>query len=265
MVVILTALEVEYAAVRAHMADIRTHRHPAGTLFEVGTIAGRRVALAIVGKGNHVAATITERAIAEFGPGLVLFVGVAGGLRESLELGDVVFATKVYAYHGGHVGTDGFSARPRSFEAPHHVEQLARHVARTGEWPPVHFCPIAAGEVVLNAKDSPLANQLRRHYNDAVAIEMESAGVAHAGHLNLAPTATIRAISDHADGAKEIADRAGSQVKAARNAAAFAAAVIAEVEETGGPGRGMRVKNVITGDGNQVVQAGFVHGDINFG
>lgn len=91
----------------------------------------------------------------------------------------------------------------------------------------MHFRPIAAGEVVLNSRTSPLAEQLRRTYNDAAAIEMESAGVFGAGHLNRSwPVLTIRGISDRADGAKHIADKAGLQTVAAANAAAFAFALV---------------------------------------
>lgn len=91
----------------------------------------------------------------------------------------------------------------------------------------MYFKPIAAGEIVLNSRDSALREQLDRHYNDADAIEMEGAGVAHAGHLNESlPVLTIRGISDKADGEKRSADRAGWQAAAARNAAAFGVTLI---------------------------------------
>jgi 8-oxo-dGTP diphosphatase len=50
---------------------------------------------------------LAERAIAEFAPAAVLFVGVAGALRPQVALGDVVVATHVYAYHGGTSEDDG--------------------------------------------------------------------------------------------------------------------------------------------------------------
>lgn len=70
MVVILTALNLEYEAVRDRLTDLRVHRHAAGTRFEVGCIdqSNCRVALALVGKGNHPAAVLAERAMAEFSP-----------------------------------------------------------------------------------------------------------------------------------------------------------------------------------------------------
>src|SRR4051794_15844432 len=101
MIVILTALQLEYLAVHRYLTGRQVHEHTAGTLFEKGVIAGRRVAMANIGEGNVSAAALTERAINEFEPEAVLFVGTAGALRDWLRLGDVVVATRVYGYHGG--------------------------------------------------------------------------------------------------------------------------------------------------------------------
>src|SRR5699024_429062 len=46
------------------------------------------------------------------------------------------------------------------------------------------------------------AEWIRQTYNDAMAIEMEGAGVAQAGHLSGSPVAIVRGISDRADGTK---------------------------------------------------------------
>lgn len=170
LVVVLTAFELEYQAVRRRIVAPRMHHHDKGTLFEVGHVNGRacRVALAQIGKGNHPAAVLAERAIQEFSPAAVLFVGVAGALWDSTELGDVVVATRVYAYHGATSEDDGTKARPRAWEAPHGLNQLAAHLACTGDWandlptgepvPRVHFGAIAAGEVVQNSRTSYEAN-----------------------------------------------------------------------------------------------------------
>jgi len=234
LVVILTALNLEYDAVRMWLTDAKIHRHSRGTLFETGVIGdtGCRVALGLVGKGNASAAVLAERAIQEFSPVAVLFAGVAGALWDATPLGDVVVATQVYAYHGGTSADDGLKARPRSWEVPHWVGQIAAHVARSGDWsghrhtgdraPKVHFGPIAAGEIVQNSRISYEAEWIRDHYNDALAIEMEGAGVAQAGHLSGAPVAVIRGISDRADGTKSTSGDGAWQPRAAANAAAFA-------------------------------------------
>jgi 8-oxo-dGTP diphosphatase len=139
-IVILTAMSVEYDAVRAQLSDVQVRKHRAGTIFEVGHIAGQRsgnrcqVAIATTGMGNTSAAVLAERAIAQFTPKAILFTGVAGALRAHLELGDVVVAGHVYAYHGGTSEDDGRKARPRAWELSHRVRQLAEHLVRSGTW-----------------------------------------------------------------------------------------------------------------------------------
>ncbi|MFD7323897.1 purine phosphorylase [Streptomyces sp. NPDC059875] len=240
-VVILTALNLEYQSVRQRLADLLVHRHERGTRFEVGTVRGTscRVALGLTNKGNHSAAVIAERAIQEFSPVAVLFVGVAGALWDATRLGDVVMASHVYAYHGGTSEDDGLKARPRVWEAPHGISQLASHLARLNDWadptpghedgPQVRFGAIAAGEIVQNSRISAEAKWIRQHYNDALAIEMEAAGVAQAGHLSGAPVAIVRGISDRADGTKNSSEDRNWQPRAAANAAAFAIRLAVEL------------------------------------
>ncbi|HZN72253.1 MAG TPA: 5'-methylthioadenosine/S-adenosylhomocysteine nucleosidase [Micromonosporaceae bacterium] len=239
--VVLTALNVEYDAVRSHLSQSNIYRHPAGTLFEIGCLPGvpAPVAITITGEGNLSAAVLAERAIATFRPRMVLFVGVAGALAHDVQLGDLVVATKIYAYHGGKHADRGVLHRPAVWQPSHALTQLARHVARTVGWtadpaaqattrpPHVHFRPVAAGEVVLDSRTTSLARQLYRHCNDAAAIEMESAGIACAvQHNPSVPALTIRGISDLADGLKRHADRAGIQAVASARAAAFGFALI---------------------------------------
>ncbi|MEU3406256.1 5'-methylthioadenosine/S-adenosylhomocysteine nucleosidase [Streptomyces sp. NPDC006670] len=240
-VVILTALNLEYQSVRERLVDLRLHLHKSGTRFEVGVVRGTscRVALGLTSKGNQSSAVIAERAIQEFSPVVVLFVGVAGALWDATRLGDVVVASHVYAYHGGTSEDDGLKARPRAWEAPHGISQLASHLARLDDWadptpgredrPQVRFGAVAAGEIVQNSRISAEAKWIRQHYNDALAIEMEAAGVAQAGHLSGAPVAIVRGISDRADGTKNSSDDRNWQPRAAANAAAFAVRLAVEL------------------------------------
>jgi len=281
MIVILTALEVEYLAVRGQLAGPRPHRHAAGTRFELGEVAGRPVALGLTGAGNATAAIIAERAVTEFSPEMVVFVGVAGGLRDWLKIGDIVVATRVYGYHGERSEDDGSRIRPRAYETAHEPLETARVLARSASWraglatdPAVHFEPIASGEVVLNSRTSPTARRLDQNFNDAVAVETEGAGVAQCGHLQGGlPTVTIRGISDHADGHKDSDDKTGSQRLAAQHAALFARALIGSLDDIGGP----RVRepkartavtvvtNTVNGKSNNSMQIGTVNGGMHFG
>src|SRR5690606_1336729 len=103
LVVVLTALNLEYAAVREHLADVELRRHGAGTRFEIGHVPESRcrVALGLTGVGNQSAAVLAERAIQSFEPAAVVFTGIAGALWDGISLGDVVVADRVYAYQGG--------------------------------------------------------------------------------------------------------------------------------------------------------------------
>jgi len=234
-------MNLEYKAVQARLADTTVDIHPMGTRFEIGHLENRdfRVALALADRGNQTAAAITERAVARFNPVAVIFVGVAGALQPHLALGDVVVANPVYAYHGATSEDEGTTARPRAWALSHPAHQVAAHVERDIAWarqlleeeaPRVHFGPVAAGEIALYSGASDERQWLREHYNDALAVEMEAAGVAEAGHLNDGlPTIMVRGISDYADKSKSETDSEGWQARAVANAAAFAVALAAEL------------------------------------
>jgi nucleoside phosphorylase len=243
--VILTALGDEYDAVRAWVVNPQLQVHRSGTRYEFGPLndpgSGWEVVLVEIGEGNQAAAVLTSQAIDTFDPDLVLFVGVAGSLVDSVQLGDVVVATRVDAYHGGKQAAEGFMARPRTWPTAWPLEQAARQVRRERRWlahlgepppqlaellaarpPEVHLKPILAGEVVVDSRESRLYRFLREHYNDAVAVEMEGAGLASAAHASGGVFAmVVRGISDLAGGAKAASDAAGWQPQAARHAAAF--------------------------------------------
>ncbi|MEU1627095.1 hypothetical protein ABZ746_17595 [Streptomyces sp. NPDC020096] len=242
--VVLTALPVEYEAVRRHLEDVREVELPQGTLLDVGRISGLdwQVALVETGPTNTRAALITQPAIEHFDAEVVFFVGVAGALKDDVRLGDVVVARKIYGYHGGRESMDGFSARPDAWEPAYDIDQLVRSACRNKPWvflppeqqpvalPQVHFEPIASGDVLIGSRDSVTARRIRSHYNDAVAVDMESHGVAHAVRMHRAVRMlSIRGISDFAGPGKAVSDATGSQRTASRHAAAFALRVLRDL------------------------------------
>src|SRR5438045_447141 len=99
--VILTAVPIEYQAVRAHLTDLQEETHPGGTVYERGIFISPfqtwEVGLVEARMGIARAAFEAERAIDYFKPSLALFVGIAGGIKD-VKIGDVVAATKVYSY-----------------------------------------------------------------------------------------------------------------------------------------------------------------------
>ncbi|WP_052230325.1 hypothetical protein [Streptomyces sp. CT34] len=248
--VVLTALQVEYEAVRQHLEDVREIELPQGTLLDVGRIPGLNweVALAETGPTNTRAALVTQPAIEYFDAEAVFFVGVAGALKDNIRLGDVVVARKVYDYQGGRESVDGFEARPDAWRPSHDMDQLVRSARRNKPWafltpgpqpvapPQVHFEPIASGDVLIGSRESETARRIRSHYNDAVAVDMESQGVAHAAGMHrTVRMLSVRGISDFAGPGKAASDAAGSQETASRHAAAFALRVLRDLRPVGRP------------------------------
>jgi nucleoside phosphorylase len=255
-VAVLTALAPEYAAVRVHLSGVTQSRTRSGTRYDVGFVRGQHldweVYLAEVGMGNAGAAAEVAGAVETFSPRLILFVGVAGGLKPSDQHhGDVVVASMVYNVHSAKIvpGPDGGSdiqSRPLGVPASHRLTQLVRAVDRT-PWaadlaftgqppgtlqaqPAVHLRPIVAGEVVLADPDGEMRKFIAGHFNDAAAIDMESLGVYETAHRYELPVLAVRGLSDLLGDKDPAADRE-RQPRAAANAAAFAIALLSHADE----------------------------------
>jgi adenosylhomocysteine nucleosidase len=230
--VVLTALDVEYRAMRAQLVDVTPTQSRQGTRFEVGHLGGDHldweVAIAQIGPGNTGAAIEATQALETFQPDVLLFVGVAGALDASLIHGTVVVADRVHYYERGRAERDEWLARPISRPTSHRLTQHAATVARDSDTPAV-VKTIAAGEALVGSSQAEVARIIQRHYNDAVAVDMESAGLYEAAHRGEVPALAVRGVSDHLDDKTAKAD-AQRQPTAARNAAAFAAALLGRAD-----------------------------------
>jgi nucleoside phosphorylase len=242
-VVILTALPVESFAVCAHLTELRWVNHPQGTTYQQGIFSNGEsswdVKVVQTGAGNVGVAFETERAISYFRPRVVLFIGVAGGVKD-VSLGDVVASTKIYGYESGKADSK-FSPRPEAVPASYNLIQLARAESRKTDWlrqlrleskytPHVFVAPMASGEKVIYSTTSETFRLLQENYNDAIAVEMEGWGFLKAAQANQQVSAiVIRGISDLLDGKSEV-DQSGSQEIASCHASAFAFTMLAHLE-----------------------------------
>lgn len=231
-VVVLTAIEEEYKSVASHLTLTDEFRSSTGTRYSVGTLAGNHmefdVYLGEIGPGNAAAAATTATALSEIQPQMVLFVGVAGGIKSDAVQGSVVVAESVHMYESGKHTEDAFLARPKSFPTANAIVQLAKTVRRGSDFP-VLVKPIVAGESLVTSSRSAAAEIARTHYNDAVAVDMESGGVYVAAFQQRTTVVSVRGISDQLDNKSESND-AEWQPRAAANAAVFAVALLVHAQ-----------------------------------
>jgi nucleoside phosphorylase len=241
-VVICTALEVEYGAVREFVTEPLSTHHDRGTIYEKGSFTapggGWTVVLVETGAGNSTAGVALERAITKFSPDVVLFVGVAGG-RKDVVLGDVVAADAVYDYDTGKDTGTGYLPRIKTHSSAHALVQCAKFVARGREWqkrihvpggrlPNAVVRPLAAGSKVIADDRSATARHLELYCSDAAAVDMEGHGFLHGAYVNAGVEAlVIRGVSDMLSGKSSMADLHW-QPLAARHAAAFAFELLAQ-------------------------------------
>jgi nucleoside phosphorylase len=186
--VIITALKEECQAVTAHLSNLKEIEDPHKNIYDCGYFAGSgqewTIAVAEIGVGNTQAAAKVANAVHYFNPEVLLFVGVAGGLKGEIPLGSVVASSKIYCYQAGKAD-DRFQIRPEVAYADSSLVERAKATARKPFWiqriikpqfppdapPEAHVQPIAAGDQVVSSTKSATFQLLQDYYSDAVAVD----------------------------------------------------------------------------------------------
>lgn len=230
---IMTALPLEYAAFRERITDPLDKRAPSGARYCEGRIIGRditwNVRLFETSMGNATAASALARALQDLPSDLVVFCGVAGGLRpKEQKFGDVVIADRVYLGSAGKSASDkagnaDFKARPLSVSTSLPLVEIARSIRRNHGTLPPTFRVDVADLVSMDAvqTNAEFVRRMEKELNNVRAVDMESFGHHEAArHLNV-PAISVRGISDFVTNKEPVRD-ARWQPLAAGNAAAVA-------------------------------------------
>ena len=239
-ILILTALEIERAAVEAHLSDTKIVQHPdTGTDYTIGVYGGTQNKFEIVvgrtDQTNVNAAMETERAIEFIKPTHIFYVGVAGGLKD-VEVGDVVIGNDVIGYERGKAEEESFKTRPQFGASSYFLERIAITFSKSKEWTDikrqildenfdskisVFSGTIASGEKVDASYKSNLHKMITQNASHALAIEMEGLGFLTVCRTRpLLKSLLLRGISDLVNDKGEM-DGQGSQPYASKNVAAF--------------------------------------------
>ena len=214
-IAILSALAQEQHGLVKLLLQPRKVRH-AGRDFWLGELHGHPVVLALSKIGKVAAATTTTALIERFGVGRIVFTGVAGGLAEGVNVGDVVVAADFIQHD-----LDASPLFPRyevplygqsSFASDAQLSALLANASRAAldrqalalhGYPGarVHQGLIASGDrFVCGADESRLLREMMTGAGHAVlAVEMECAAVAQVCLDYGVPFVAVRTISDRAD------------------------------------------------------------------
>jgi adenosylhomocysteine nucleosidase len=215
---IVSALHDELASVLALMPD--EHRQTVGGRdFWVGHLHGQAVVAVLSGIGKVAAATTATLLIERFQVQRIVFTGVAGGLGEGVQVGDVVVAEnflqhdmdaspifprhEVPGYGRSRFDTDRAQTEQLAAVAmavladtPRFLDQATRRAFGLHA-PRLHRGLIVSGDrfVSTTAESAALQHELP----EALAVEMEGAAFAQVCHDFDVPLAVMRTISDRAD------------------------------------------------------------------
>lgn len=203
---IIGAMEQEVANLKEIMEVDRTIRK-ASMVFMSGKLSGRNVVIVRSGIGKVNAAVCTQILADEFGVDVVINTGVAGSLRNEINIGDIVLSTDAITHD---MDATGFGYEvgviPQMdnsvFVADERLIGIAKEVCEEVN-PDINVFEgrVLSGDQFVSDRDKKewLVKQFSGY-----CTEMEGAAIAQAAYLNKIPFLVIRAISDKADNSAEM-------------------------------------------------------------
>lgn len=230
MIGIIGAMEEEVAAIKVFMEDIE-EKQIHGIQFYIGTLVGKDVCLMQSGVGKVNAAFSTTILLEHFDIDALLNVGSAGGLDFNENVGDVVIGKDV-CHHDVDVTAFGrpygmVPGMPLYYEADEKLVQLT-HQVLDDLGIQSHIGLIASGDSFI-AQEAQV-NQIKKHFPEALAAEMEASSIAQVAYLYHKPFIILRSLSDIFGKGNNNIQFDEYLKKAATNSAALCKAVVSQYE-----------------------------------
>lgn len=188
---IMCAIERELIPIAAMLQNHQTET-VMQRIFHSGTMHGAEI-VAVIGGVGKVNGAITAQLLAErFGVERLIFTGVAGGLDDSLAVGDIVIGTTLL-YHDidmSFISNNMFDTPKDGFSSDNEMVALCRNIGGG-----LHFGTIITGDQFITGDTRDVL--ISRFH--PLCVDMESAAVAHVCWFCKLPLLIIRCISDFAD------------------------------------------------------------------
>lgn len=198
---LIGAMEEEIDILKKSIVDEHTTNRADMDFFS-GKLDGIDTVVVRSGIGKVNAAIAAQILISEFKVDYIINTGVAGGLKDGINVGDIVISTDAIEHDFDTTAFgDELGVIPRMktsvFKADEYLINVAYKAANDNIDGKAHIGRIVSGDKFISSKDEAL--KLGRLFN-AFAVEMEGAAIAHTSYLNNIPFVIIRSISDNADG-----------------------------------------------------------------
>ncbi len=228
MLGIIGAMDIEVAKIKEQLQDV-TVKTKAGMDFVSGVWHGKSVTVVRSGIGKVNAGICTQILVDDFAVTGIVNTGIAGSLRNEINIGDVVLSTDALQHD---MDATGFGYAPgvipqmkeSDFKADESLLALAKKCCEE-VCPDINaFCGrVVSGDQFISDKGKK--EQLIRDFQ-GYCTEMEGAAIAQAAYLNDVPFLVIRAISDKADDSATM-DYPTFEAKAVENSVKLLSAMVA--------------------------------------
>ncbi|WP_373211911.1 5'-methylthioadenosine/adenosylhomocysteine nucleosidase [Ruminococcus sp. 5_1_39BFAA] len=199
---IIGAMEQEVSRLKEMMEDVRITSRASMDFYE-GILKGKKVVVVRSGVGKVNAGMCAQILADVFQVEAIINTGIAGGLNNDINIGDIVLSTDVLHHDMNAVGFGYPKGQiPQmdvfSFQADAALRDAAAKACQEVN-PEIQVFEgrIASGDQFIC--EQKVKDEITNEFG-AFAVEMEGAAIGQAAWLNHVPFLIIRAISDKADG-----------------------------------------------------------------
>lgn len=201
MIGIICAMDEELEEVLKLMKNFKKEIHCNFNFF-IGTINNLECCAVKCGVGKVNSAICTQTLILIYKPNFILNVGVAGAIKENINISDVIIAENVIQHD---VDISAFAGRKKGeisgidlikIPCSKWLTEKIFHSTAKSKNLSIHIGTILTGDQFINSSEKLL--ELKTTFN-GIACEMEAGSIGHVCYYNSIDFAIIRSISDRAD------------------------------------------------------------------
>ncbi len=193
-IAIVVAMQTEFDMVKDIFTSITSIEEKNIQYFK-GKIADNDVVLMKCGIGKVNSAVRLSELLNAFSPDLVINSGVAGGIDASVNIGEVVVGD-MCCYHDVWCG-EGAWGQVQGLPLYFRGDAKTIKQLQNFSLPNIHFGLICTGDQFVTHKTG--LQTIKKHFPQALAVDMESASMAHICYQRSVPFLSIRVVSDTPD------------------------------------------------------------------